>query len=87
MELRCEAGPTNPTSTTMLEYSQCMSDGEITAADRRTLYKLLCKITRCNKGNKGDKGNKGNKGDAALSRRENSSEGSQRSDLASARVS
>lgn len=78
MELRCEAGPTNPTSTTMLEYSQCMSDGEITAADRCTLCKLLCKITRCNEGNKGD---------TALSRRENSSGGSQRSDSTSARVS
>lgn len=87
MELRCEAGPTNPPSTTMLEYSQCMSEGEITAADRRTLCKLLCRITRCNKGDEGNKGNKGDKGDAALSRRENSSEGSRRSDLASARVS
>lgn len=59
----------------MLEYSQCMSDGEITAADRCTLCKLLCEITLCNEGN------------GALSRRENSSEGSQRSDLTSARVS
>lgn len=78
MEPRCEAGPTNPASTTMLEYSHCMSDGEITAADRCTLCKLLCKITRHNEGNEGD---------AALSRRENSSSGSQRSDLTSARVS
>lgn len=74
MELRCKAGPTNPTSTTMLEYSNCMSDREITAADRCALCRLLCKITR------------GNEGDAALSRRENSGEGSQRSDLTSTRV-
>lgn len=51
MELRCKAGQTNPTSTTMLEYSQCMSDGEITTADICALCKRLCKITRCNKGN------------------------------------